>query len=150
MVRQSRKGLYGHGEAPKGMAGQPGIRAVCLGQVRHGHVGPGSSGFGSHGLCVGAFPHATNGKGVMHLKAYMISSPEVLRGITGAVKWDRDYRKVMDFANRWDKSGAAMDVRLEIGRKSCEVVFYAGNRNVLATLYTAAAKDLAGGLEMIR
>lgn len=81
------------------------------------------------------------------MKTYRIPSPTELRALTGAIKWDRDYRRVMDFANKWDKSNAEMDVRLEIGRKNCEIVNYADTRRVLATMYTAAANDLVQTLE---
>ena len=39
------------------------------------------------------------------MKVYSITSPDVLRQAAEDIKWDRDYRKAMAFADDWYRSG---------------------------------------------
>ena len=81
------------------------------------------------------------------MTTYTIPTPERLRDVAMGIKYDRDYRRVLDFANAWYESGQDERVTLEIG-KSAQLCRYVGkNRYILATLYTKAAKDILKGAE---
>lgn len=79
------------------------------------------------------------------MKVYSISTPDQLNNAADLVKWDRDFKKVKDFADRWYKFGMKRDVTLEIGRNA--KIFYIdqeGKKTQLATLYVKGARDYAG------
>ena len=75
------------------------------------------------------------------MKVYSISSPEKLRDITEGIKWDRDYRAAMAFADKWDGAREAYTVTLEFGKSAIIMVDDGASKKPLATMYTAAARD---------
>lgn len=75
------------------------------------------------------------------MKIYSIPTPEKLRDLTDSIKWDRDYRAAMAFANKWDGNREAYTVTLEFGKSAIIVVNDGTAKKPLATMYTAAAKD---------
>lgn len=80
------------------------------------------------------------------MKSYPIPSPNTLRQAAEGIKWDRDYRNVMGFADEWERSGASEAVLLELGKGAQIVRVRHNSKAVLATMYVAAAKDFVKGL----
>ena len=76
------------------------------------------------------------------MKIYSIPTPDKLRQIAESIKWDRDYRTVMSFANRWDKSSKDIKVTLEVGKSAMIYREEKGVKTPMATIYTAAARDI--------
>jgi len=82
------------------------------------------------------------------MKRFPITSPDQLRDLTKMVKWDKDKQAVMVFADNWYNNPGDCVVQIEMG-KSAQVVAYSNRkRDVLATLYTAAAKDYIRGVDV--
>lgn len=80
------------------------------------------------------------------MKVYSISSPEKLRDIAGAIKWDRDRKKVMELAETWEREswdGQQEIVTLEVGRNAHIFRMVDGKKKLIATMYVAAARDIA-------
>lgn len=78
------------------------------------------------------------------MKVYSISSPEQLNRAADLVKWDRDRKKVKDFADRWYKFSMKRDVTLEVSRNAR--IYYIdqdGKKTQLATLYVVGAREFA-------
>ena len=75
------------------------------------------------------------------MTVYSISSPEKLREAADSIKWEKDYRAAMAFANTWDRNRDAFTVTLEFGKSTPIMVDDGEVRKPLATMYTAAARD---------
>jgi len=78
------------------------------------------------------------------MKVYSISSPEKLNLAADLVKWERDRKKVKDFADRWYRFSMKRDVTLEVGRNAR--IYYIdqdGKKTQLATLYVIPAREFA-------
>lgn len=80
------------------------------------------------------------------MKVYSITSPDVLRQAAEGIKWDRDYRKAMAFADDWYRSGKDEIVYLEVSKNAHIFREEDGKKTLLATMYVAAAKDFVKGL----
>lgn len=76
------------------------------------------------------------------MKIYSIPTPDKLREIAESVKWNKDYRTVMSFANHWDRSSKNIKVTLEFGKSAAIYREEDGVRTPMATIYTAAARDI--------
>lgn len=78
------------------------------------------------------------------MKVYSISTPEQLESAADLVKWERDRKKVKEFANRWYTFSMRRDVTLELGRNAR--IYYIdleGKKTQLATLYVIHAREFA-------
>lgn len=78
------------------------------------------------------------------MKVYSISTPEQLESAADLVKWERDRKKVKEFANRWYTFSMRRDVTLELGRNAR--IYYIdleGKKTQLATLYVIPAREFA-------
>lgn len=73
---------------------------------------------------------------------YSIPTPEKLRDLADSIQWNEDYRKAMSFANSWDKDRAAYTVTLELGKSAILMADDGTAKTPLATIYTAAARDI--------
>lgn len=76
------------------------------------------------------------------MKIYSIPTPDKLRQVAESAKWDRDYRNVMAFANYWDRSNKTIKVTLEFGEDAVIYREEDGQKTPMATIYTAAARDI--------
>lgn len=83
------------------------------------------------------------------MKVYSIPTPDKLRQVAEAIKWDKDYRSTMSFANSWDRSGKDIKVTLEVGKSAIIYREEDGERTPMATVYTSAAKDIVKELTEI-
>ena len=76
------------------------------------------------------------------MKVYSIPSPEKLRETNDMIKWDRDRKEAWRFADEWAKNPESARVTLELGRNAHLYRHYPnGKRQLLATMYVAAARD---------
>lgn len=80
------------------------------------------------------------------MKIYSIPCPNKLREAAEAIKWDKDYRTAMAFANQWEKAPEAYKVTLEFGKSATLMADDGKMKKPLATMYTAAARDFVKGL----
>ena len=80
------------------------------------------------------------------MKVYSISSPEKLRDISGAIKWDKDRKKVMELAATWEREswdGQQEIITLEVGRNAHIFRMVDGKKKLIATMYVVAAREIA-------
>lgn len=80
------------------------------------------------------------------MKIYSIPTPEKLFDLSDSIKWDKDYRNTMSFANKWLKDREAYKVTLEVGKSATIMVDDGTTKKPMATVYTAAARDFVKGL----